>query len=201
MRGGLALSCVALAAAFGGSPAAARAQQVPLEYRVKAAYLYNFTKFVEWPAGAFAAGTPLSLCVAERNPFGSVLADTLRGEEVQGRQVAARVVDEPGAPCHVLFIPDGVAPARWLVAARTQPVLTVGESDDFLGQGGMVRFILEENRIRFEIRQDNAERAQLRISSRLLRLGRAPGPNSERPDPAEPPRADRGVRNAERETQ
>src|SRR5204863_8590795 len=95
---------VSFAIIAGALPAAA--QDVPLEYRVKAAYLYNFLKFVDWPADTAA---PLTICVAARNPFGGVLADTVRGERVAGRPVVAKVVPEPDAGCHVLFIPRGTA--------------------------------------------------------------------------------------------
>src|SRR2546426_7749962 len=79
------------------------AQDIPLEYRVKAAYLFNFLKYVEWP-DATATG-PFTICVAGRNPFGDVLADTVKGERIGARAVMARVVTEPDAGCHVLFVP------------------------------------------------------------------------------------------------
>jgi hypothetical protein len=150
---------------------AASAQDVPLEYRVKAAYLFNFTKFVEWPSGSMPAGTPLSLCVAGANPFGAALEETIRGELVEGRPLTTRVVRDPSG-CHVLFVPQGVAAAGMLREARTKPILTVGESRDFLADGGVVNFLMEDGKVRFEISQDAASRAHLRISSRLLRLAR-----------------------------
>lgn len=147
------------------------AQEPTLEYRVKAAYLFNFTKYVEWPRDALGAG-PLTICVAGRNPFGTVLEDVVRGEEVENRAVAVRVILEPEPGCHVLFVPDGAATAAYLRATRTAPVLTIGETPDFLGFGGTIRFIREGTNIRFEIDQQAADRAGLRISSRLLRLAR-----------------------------
>jgi hypothetical protein len=153
--------------------AAVRAQDVPLEYRVKAAYLFNFAKFVEWPAAA-AAG-PISICVAGRNVFGDALAETVRGEAVNGRPFAVRVILEPEPGCHIIFVPQGAAVAAYLRAARTSPALTVGESADFIEQGGIVNFTLEGANVRFEIDPQAAERVGLRISSRLLRLARGPG--------------------------
>ena len=151
--------------------AAAGAQDVPLEYRVKAAYLFNFAKFVEWPA---AAG-PITICVAGRNVFGEALSETIRGETINGRPLAVRVIIEPEAGCQIVFVPRGAAAAVYLAAARTSPSLTVGESPDFIEQGGIVNFTLEGANVRFQIDSEAAERAGLRISSRLLRLARGPG--------------------------
>lgn len=168
----LLLSAVHLvpAPAAHGQPAA-----VPLEYHVKAAYLFNFTRFVEWPPDEDAAAA-LTICVAATNPFGAALADTVRGEQVNGRPLQARLVRDPGG-CHVLFIPRNVPHGPYLQAARGLPVLTVGESREFLPGGGIVNFMIEDGRVRFEINQDAAARANLKISSRLLRLARirAPG--------------------------
>jgi hypothetical protein len=164
------------------SMAPTSAQDVGLEYRVKAAYLFNFTKFVEWPSTAFVGGRSFSfsICVAGRNPFGPALTATLVGETAAGLPLAARLVNAGGAAgCHVLFVPAGVSPAPYLRAVGKSPVLTVGESPDFLDQGGAINFILDGGRVRFEINQAAAARAQLRISSRLLQLGRGNNPQGE----------------------
>jgi hypothetical protein len=152
------------------------AQDADLEYRVKAAYLFNFTKFVEWPSAALVGGRSFSfsICIAGRNPFGPALTATLVGEKAAGLPLAARVVNAGQvASCHVLFVPRGVDAAPYLRGVGKSAVLTVGESPDFLAQGGAINFVLEESRVRFEINQAAAARAQLRISSRLLQLGRA----------------------------
>jgi hypothetical protein len=149
------------------------AQEVPLEYRVKAAYLFNFTRFVEWPAGAIAEGAPLTMCVAAPNPFGESLSEMVAGEQALGHPLAVRTVHDASG-CHVLFVPERVNPEPLLREARTHPVLTVGESADFLRQGGLIGFVMEDGKVRFEINQEAAQRSQLRISSRLLRLARPP---------------------------
>jgi hypothetical protein len=154
-------------------PCALTAQAVPLEYRVKAGYLFNFAKFVEWPANAPPG--PITVCVAGRNVFGEVLDEIIRGETINGRPLTARVVLEPDSGCHVLFVPRGAAAAAYLRAARGAPVLTVGEADDFIAAGGIVNFILDGGNVRFEIDPEKADAARLRISSRLLRLARTPG--------------------------
>ena len=150
-----------------------QAQEVPLEYRVKAAFLFNFAKFVEWPAAADAG--PLQICVAGRNVFGEALVDTIRGENINGRPLAVRVILEPEPGCHIIFVPRGAATTAYLRAAKSSPALTVGETPDFITQGGIVNFTQDGTSVRFEIDAEAAERAGLRISSRLLRLARTPG--------------------------
>ena len=151
-------------------PSGVRGQDVSTEYRVKAAFLYNFVKFVEWPPEA-AAG-PLEICVAGQNPFGTVLADIVRDENVGGRPIRARVILEPDKSCDVVFVPRRANTSAYLGAARGAPVLTVGETTAFTTQGGLVRFFLDGSNVRFEINRAAAERAGLRISSRLLQLAR-----------------------------
>ena len=150
--------------------AALHAQEVSLEYQLKAAYLFNFVKFVEWPSAAGPG--PLVICVAGRNPFGGALAETVRGEYVNDRILATRVISMPEPGCHVVFLPHGVAAMAYLRAARDSPTLTVGESPEFIAEGGIVNFIAEQGKIRFQISPVAAERADLRISSHLLRLAR-----------------------------
>jgi hypothetical protein len=162
---------VAVTAVLLGGTAAA--QKVSLEYQVKAAYLFNFTKFVDWPEHAMPAGAPITICVAAPSPFGNTLEQTVHGELVAGRALTTRVVrDSTG--CHVLFVPEGATAAPLLRDARATPVLTVGESPEFLRDGGVVNFVMDDGKVRFEISHEAAARAQLRISSRLLRLARPP---------------------------
>lgn len=152
----------------------AQAQEVPLEYRVKAAYLANFLRFVEWP-GRTDTG-PLTICVAGDNPFGAVLEDTVMDSRINGRPVVARVLTEPDDNCHLLFVPDGTpGAAGYLRAAANGPAtLTVGEGAGFLDRGGHVAFIREGVNVRFAINPDAAASDGIRISSRLLRLARMP---------------------------
>jgi hypothetical protein len=149
-----------------------RTQEVPVEYQVKAAYLYNFARFVEWPARVLTER--LNICVARPSPFGDVLSNTVRDETVGGRQVAAREIGDPDGSCQVLFIPRDAPADIYLRTARGTPTLTVGESPTFIRQGGIVNFIREGANVRFEIDEEAARRAGLRISSRLLRLARPP---------------------------
>lgn len=145
------------------------AQDVPFEYQVKATYLYNFVKFIDWPGQPTG---PLVICVAGRNPFGTVLDDLLVNESINGRPVRARVILEPEAGCHVVFVPSGAAGSAYLRASRGAPILTVGEESDFIERGGMISLYRDNENIRFSINPAAAERVKLRISSRLLALAR-----------------------------
>lgn len=139
------------------------------EHRVKAAYLYNFFKYVEWPASASQQG-PMFICVAGRNPFGDVLKETLAGETINGRTLDTRTILEPEENCHMVFVPDGATASAYLRAARGTATLTVGERPDFIAQGGIVAFYKAGGNIRFTINPTAAERVNLRISARLLEL-------------------------------
>jgi hypothetical protein len=158
------ITALSLAVAFGS----VSAEDVSLEYQVKATYLYNFVKFVEWPAAARSG--PLNICVAGRNPFGAFLDDLLRGEVVEGRPLTSRVILEPDADCHVLFIPSGGAASAYLRGAHGKPTLTVGETGDFLQQGGIIAFVMDEGHVRFAVSANAADEAKLKVSSRLLQL-------------------------------
>lgn len=143
---------------------------VSREYQLKAGYLFNFVKFVEWPPETKSG--LLTICVAGRNPFGGILAEIVRGERVNRRKLSTRVVLTPEPDCQVVFVPEGVSTTPYLRAARNSPTLTVGETPEFITQGGIVNFVLEEGKVRFQISSQAADRAQLRISSHLLRLAR-----------------------------
>ena len=149
-----------------------QSQDVPLEYQIKAAYLLNFVKFVTWPPDSQAG--PLMICVAVNNPFGEALNETLRNETVNARPLTSRVIVEPEAGCHGLFVPHTAAGTPYLRAARNAPMLTVGETPNFIAEGGIINFVIEEGTVRFQISPGAAERADLRISSHLLRLARIP---------------------------
>jgi hypothetical protein len=152
--------------------ATAQAPEPSLEYQVEAAYLYNFVKFVEWPAGTLRGA--IMICTAGTTPVAAALEQIVRDEVIDGHRLAVRPIEAPQAACDVLFVPHDVDAAEYLRAARTAPVLTVGESPDFIAQGGIINLVRDAGMIRFEIDQEAARRARLQISSRLLRLARTP---------------------------
>jgi hypothetical protein len=157
--------------------AAADAGDAALEYRVKAAYLYQFGKFVEWPAAAFPSPTAtLTLCVVGDDPFGPVLDDTVRSKTIAGHAISVVRVSARADlhACHILFLSADQSSALAQIVERTagSPVLIVGEAPDFARRGGAVNFVLQQNRVLFEVNPRAAARGGLRISSKLLSLAR-----------------------------
>jgi hypothetical protein len=151
-----------------------------LEYRVKAVFLYNFAKFIEWPPDAFAApGAPFGLCVLGNDPFGPDLEQLVGSKVVQGRPLAIRRLADLKAMsgCHILFVAaaDGRKLPAILQTVGSAPILTVGEDPDFTQLGGAMRFFLLENRVRFEINVAATARAHLKLSAKLLDLARVVG--------------------------
>jgi hypothetical protein len=147
------------------------------EYQVKAAFLFHFAQFVDWPPEAFKdAATPLTYCTVGEDPFRGALDGSLNGKTIEGRPV--RVLHFQKAQeiqgCQILFlgIPEKKFVSTTLATLRASPVLTVGESENFVQQGGMIGFFVEDNKVRFEINLDAAERAKLKISARLLALAK-----------------------------
>jgi hypothetical protein len=164
-------------AAVAASLALPAAQEVTQEYRVKAGFLYNFVKYVEWPEPITG---PIRICVAGQNPFGTVLTDLLRNERVRGAALTAAAIPGPEPGCHVVFTPRTSNVQAYVRAAAGTPTLTVGETVDFIQLGGMINFTLEQGKVRFEINRSAAERVGLRISSRLLQLARLTDGSDER---------------------
>lgn len=148
-----------------------------LEYPVKAAFLVNFAKFAEWPAGSLQAeASAVSICVLGRDPFGELLEKTVAGRSVGGRPIVIqRHSDVDGArACHVLFIASSESDRLALILDRLagQPVLTVGESGGFARRGGVIGLVVEDNLARFEVNLHAAKRKGLLLSSKLLGVAR-----------------------------
>jgi hypothetical protein len=152
-----------------------RGQTSVEESQVKAAFLFHFAQLVDWPADANSNGDrSLNICVFDDDPQRHELQSTLEGKIIGERVLHIRLLSDPQAipGCKILFLSrdEGRRQPEILQGVRDQPVLTVGESDSFLSDGGMIRFHLEADRIRFDINLTAADSAHLKISSRLLLL-------------------------------
>jgi len=150
-------------------PAGAHAESV--EYAVKAAYLYKFGIYVEWPASAFASPVaPLNLCIAGDDPFGVTLDNAVSGQRIDKHPIAVRRLKtaDRNAGCHILYLgfDDAQRIEQALATLRGQPVLTVGDGHD----GGIITFVISDNRVRFNIDEEAAAQSGLVISSKLLSL-------------------------------
>jgi hypothetical protein len=146
--------------------------------QVQAAYLYNFGKFVKWPALAPANQSgSFVICVLEKDPFGDTLQTTLAGESIGGKPVVVKRLTkaQEAGGCHILFI--GSAQARdlkgILLNLDDAAVLTVSDIPDFSKHGGMIQFVPEGDRIRFEINLAGAEKSHLVFPSELLKVAAA----------------------------
>jgi hypothetical protein len=148
-----------------------------VEYQVKAAFLFNFAKFIEWPPDTFPSEkTPIALCVFRYDPFGSALDEVIRGKAINNRELSARRIDELSQlkGCQVVFVSereDKLLPET-LNSVKGTNVLLVGESAEFAERGGAVQFFLEENKLRFAVNVDAVQRAHLQMSSKLLALAK-----------------------------
>ena len=145
------------------------------EYQVKAFFLYNFARYVEWPAESFkAANDPIVICILGQNPFGSALDQAVAGKVVEGRPFVIRRISDipPGSNCHILFVNSSERKRFRSMAGslKGSGVLTVGETPGFTADGGVIDFRLEDGKVRFDIDVDAAGRENLHISSKLLSL-------------------------------
>jgi YfiR/HmsC-like len=158
------------------APVAAPAASQPLEYQVKAGFLLNFTKFIEWPPAAFgAADSPLTICILGDDPFGNTLDQVVAGEVVNGRKLMVQRIKQPPASnsCQVVFVSKSETEVSKTLSAMGTGVLTIGEGEDFIREGGMVAFQLENRKVRFGISKTKAENAGLKLSSKLLNVAKS----------------------------
>ncbi len=145
------------------------------EYTVKAAFIYNFAKFVEWPEGTFDdTATPIDLCIIGGNGIREKI-NSIANKRAQGRSFNVHVIAHAheAAFCHIAyFIADGTAGTSGASASGKQPegVLTIGDTPAFVEGGGIIAFVVTNNKVQFRINVDAANRAHLRISSKLLQL-------------------------------
>ena len=170
-----------LAGSAGIAAGAAAAQRTATaEDDIKAAFLFNFTQFVEWPGAALAAAAPFRICVVADPAFAAAVDRTISGESVGGHPIARTSPASPDAArgCQILFVgrQEGERLERWMAAVKGTPVLVVGESRAAFEHGAHINFVVENNRVKFDVNKDGATRAGLTISSKLLRVARTVTP-------------------------
>lgn len=186
----LAASAALLTATTLRGRARAPAPSAPLEYEVKAAFLFRFAQFVEWPADTFKEpNEPFTYCTMGEDPFHGALERTLAGKTIGQRPLRVQHLSGAGAganpgvnpnagkigECQVLFVgapADRKHIAETLAGTASLPILTVGEADQFAENGGAIGFCTEDNKIRFEVNLDAAGKAGLKISAKLLALAK-----------------------------
>jgi len=153
----------------------------PTEYEVKAAFIYNFAKFVDWPPKLGGDAHPLRLCVLGKNPFGSALEE-IKGKAVKERKLEVALLDLAASAreCDLLFISASAEKhlERIVALSRGAEVVTIGDTEGFAQQGVMINFYSENGKVRFEINLDTVRRGGLKVSSKLLILARIVDPQS-----------------------
>jgi len=162
------LSLIVSTVAQSATPAPTRK---PTEFEVKAAYLYNFGKFIKWPA---ATPDPFPVCVLGRDPFGDTLDATLQGEKIDGKSLAAlRIATaHESAACRIVYVsPSEEKRLKEVIASlQKSSALTVSDIPGFVNAGGMIEFVSEGGRIRFQVNLAAAQHAGLTLSSELLKV-------------------------------
>ena len=177
-RAASTLICIlaALASLLGGDwRAATAALPAATEYEIKAAFLLHFSRFVEWPASAFGApNAPLFICVLGDDPFGPVLEEIVRNERVDSHPIAVERYRLAGNVdrCHILFVSRSAEPLQRQILdqVRGKSILTVSDEEEFTRRGGVIGFVTVNGKVKLQVNRSSAQRADLRISSRLLRL-------------------------------
>lgn len=145
------------------------------EYAIKAAFLYNFTKFVDWPGGETTpAAAPFVIAVIGDDPLGPALDEAVRSETVHGRPLTVQRIKsgQPVGDCAILFISQSEAGHLDAIIRQTggRPILTVSDVEGSAAKGVMINFVLKNKSVKFEINRQRAEQAHLKISSKLLGL-------------------------------
>jgi len=147
----------------------------PSEYEVRAAYMYNFIRFVNWPEEVFSDSLePIVIGIIGQDPFGKILDAMIEGRTIQSRRIVIKRFQrlEDYYPCHALYI--GFKEKRYQVAIlkllEGTPVLTIGDLDGFIRLGGMINFIVASNQVSFEVNLKQVERSRLEVSAKLLKL-------------------------------
>jgi YfiR/HmsC-like len=163
------------AIALGILLAADAGAQAANEYRIKAAFLYNFAKFVEWPVQAFKnPSDPIVIGVLGKDPFGDALAEAVAGKTLGGRAFQVREIADAqqAAGCQIVFVSASERKRLGPLFTRigNAAVLTVGETDNFAAEGGVINFKIDAGSVRLQINIEAARRQQLRISAKLLSL-------------------------------
>lgn len=176
---GLCLELAALAlitlSIFASATIAPAQSDSPSEYQVKAAFLFNFAKFIDWPPSSYTSPqAPFAVCVLGDDPFGPVLDNTLAGKSLGSHSVIARRIRDiaEARRCQIVFVSSSESRHYGDVVegVRGAGVLLVGETDGFASAGGAIEFTLESNHVRFAINPDAAQRERLTLSSKLLML-------------------------------
>lgn len=165
--------CTLLLAILASSFASAQTSRAS-ESQVKAAYLYNFGKFVTWPNDLSKSSDAFEICVLGKDPFGAILDDTVQGDKINGKKIEILRLSRPQemSGCNILFVSSSEENHLPGIVAEAQRmhVLTVSDMPHFAERGGTIGLVNQEDRIRFEVNRTRAEQCHLGLSSELLKV-------------------------------
>jgi hypothetical protein len=153
-----------------------QAEELSVEYKIKAAYLYNFSKFTDFPDDSrFSEHNTFTICILGNDPFGSVMTP-IKTKQVRKKPIKLLYFSQMGPginQCKILFIAETKSEdiQSILLALANSNILTVGESSEFAINGGIIGFVINNGRVQFQINKQAARRAQLEFDPRLLKLG------------------------------
>ncbi len=171
------LRWILLLALLSGERRAGADDPGPSEYQVKAVFLFNFAKFIEWPAAKLGeTDSPLVIGIFGANPFGTLLDETIKDRTINGHRLVSRAVSTAAeaAACHMVFISrsekERIRPL--LASLKAQPVVTVSETKGFAQDGGMINLVVLNGSVKLEINPTAAGEAGLKLSSKLLAIAR-----------------------------
>jgi uncharacterized protein DUF4154 len=175
----IVITCLLSAMALGGHAEALDSSDSS-EYLIKAGFIYNFAKLVEWPTASFAQpDSPIVIGILGEDPFGATLDRIVADKKINGRGFAVKRVKwsrdfKDLRDCNILFVSSSEKEHIESVidAMKGLPILTIGDAPGFAKRGGIINFMLEDNKVRFEVNVEAAKHADLTISSRLLTLAR-----------------------------
>ncbi len=147
------------------------------EYQLKAAFLYNFAKFIEWPADAFSSeSSPINICITGQESFGSTL-DAVTRKTAQNRQIAVKRLPKDGDTkgCHITYFGELEVKKfhELLTASVDRPMLTIGDGSNFLDAGGIIELVSSDNRVQFEVNLDGLKRANIQLNPQLMKLAKS----------------------------
>ena len=168
----LACGILMLSSLSHSSPAPSSPELTPFD--VEAAYLYNFGKFIQWPADSVSASQPFSICILGQDNFGRRLDDLIANDSIQGRKIIARRLTSPDSAdgCQIVFLgqSEDAHLKKDIDVLGKKPILTVSNIPQFLERGGMIQFLVQNRRVRFAVNLPAAERNGLAMSSELLKV-------------------------------
>ncbi len=167
------ITCYLYLVAFIPTSALASDDVVSREYKIKAAYLYNLIKFINWPASKLLSSTTTNICVYRANPFDGHL-NKLSSRKAKGREITINYLkaDDDRSNCHILFIPNAHADEIQLIEQSDQSILTVGENQSFLTDGGLISLVVANNNVQFQINLTKAKQLGFEISGNLLEIAK-----------------------------